>query len=281
MTTTTETAEKKPARKKPTTETVVDDVLAVSRGRQRFYLVGDTPLILNRMSQKAKRELLMPKGRKNAAERATSLKHNPVEEYRESAYRISDPSALTYLSILSTAFKRGLMTAALDLPGTKKAQIGRLTYVDGDYVGIFGVPKLFMSIVRSADMNKTPDVRTRAIIPQWACQLDVTYTKPLITDMAVSRLLMAAGLSVGVGDWRLEKGAGNFGLFRVVEPEDQEYLDIVKTGARAAQIEGMNVPECYDDETAELLAWYDEELASRRTKGLIAPAKPASEGIYA
>jgi hypothetical protein len=30
-----------------------------------------------------------------------------------------------------------------------------------------------MTPVRSADMNRTPDVRTRAILPEWACKKEL------------------------------------------------------------------------------------------------------------
>src|SRR5678815_788129 len=145
------------AAKKNTANEEITDILKVSTGALDCYIVGTSPLILNRMSEKAKHELLMPKGRKNAVERATSLKHIPVDEYRASAYTLKDESAPTYLALMATAFKGALRSAALDMPGAKKAQIGRLTYIEGEYVGIYGVPKLFMAIVRSADMNKTPD----------------------------------------------------------------------------------------------------------------------------
>lgn len=266
----TEETPTKGKRPKKVSESVVDDVLEVSRGRITIHVVGETPLILNRMSEKAKRELLMPRGRLTQVQRATNLKHDPVEEYHASAYRLQQPDAPTLLAILSTSFKKAMMTAALDLPGTKKAQIGRLTYVDGDYVGIYGVPKLFMSVTRSADMNKTPDVRTRAIVPQWCARLSVTFTQPLMREQAVVRLLLAAGISVGVGDWRLEKGSGNYGLFRLVEEGDPTFTAIAAAGGRAAQEAAMETPVCYDDESADLLSWYDEELVRRQKKGAAA-----------
>jgi hypothetical protein len=49
-----------------------------------FCIMGTTPLIHNRMSQKVLQTLLCPAPRKNAAEKAQSLKHNPLEEYRNS-----------------------------------------------------------------------------------------------------------------------------------------------------------------------------------------------------
>ena len=246
----------------------VSDILKVSTRSLECYIVGTSPLICNRMSEKAKHELLMPKGRKNAIERATTLKHVPVDEYRASAYTLKDETQPTLIAMLSTAFKGALRSAALDMPGAKKAQIGRLTYLAGEFVNIYGLPKLFMSITRSADMNKTPDVRTRAIIPEWACKITITYVEPLIRAQAVANLMAAAGLTIGVGDWRPEKGSGNYGQFEIVAKDDPRYVRIVKSGGRKAQIDALENPVAYDSETEELLAWFDDERAKRQLKGV-------------
>jgi hypothetical protein len=256
------------AAKKNTANEEITDILKVTTGTFECCIVGTSPLILNRMSEKAKHELLMPKGRKNATERATTLKHVPVEEYRASTYTLKDTDQPTLLALLSTSFKGALRSAALDMPGAKKAQIGRLTYIAGEYVGIYGVPKLFMSITRSADMNKTPDVRTRAIVPEWACVVRVTFVQPLIRAQAVANLLAAAGITIGVGDWRPEKGSGSYGQFRIADKTDPDFVRILKAGARKAQVSALEHPVCYDDETSELLSWFDSERAQRKLKGV-------------
>jgi len=246
----------------------VSDILEVKTGVVTCYVIGTSGLILNRMSEKAKHELLMPKGRKTAAEKATTLKHQPIDEYRASAYTLKDETQPTLLSLLSTAFKGAIRSAALDMPGAKKAQIGRLTYIQGEYVGIYGLPKLFMSVTRSADMNKTPDVRTRAIVPEWASIVRITYVQPLIRAQAVVNLLAAAGLTIGVGDWRPEKGAGSYGQFRLTSPDDPDFARIVAEGGRAAQVEALAHPVCYDDETTELLSWFEDERQQRKLRGV-------------
>jgi hypothetical protein len=244
----------------------ISDVIQVTTTDIDFCVLGTSPLVLNRMSEKAKHELLMPKGRKNAAERATSLKHVPIDEYRASAYTMKEGPTL--LAMMATAFKGALRSAALDMPGMKKAQIGRLTYVPGDLVGVYGIPQLFMAIVRSADMNRTPDVRTRAIVPHWACMLRVTYTEPLIRHQAVSNLLAAAGITIGVGDGRPEKGAMSYGQFKLVGVDNADFKRIVKEGGRKAQIAALDKPECYDTETEELLTWFNSERSLRQLKGV-------------
>src|SRR3990172_8966641 len=102
-------------------------ILEVSKGTIEFCVLGSTPLILNRMSEKASRELLLPR-KKSQAERAANLKHNPPEEYRASAYRAkeSDKKAPTRILLPATAFKGAMASVATDIPGAARAQIGRL-----------------------------------------------------------------------------------------------------------------------------------------------------------
>lgn len=240
-------------------------VMEVMQGAMDFCVIGTSPIILNRMSEKAQRELLLPKGRKNAAEKASTLKHDPMAEFRSSPYMSLGDSGATRLQLLASMFKGAMRTAALDIPGAKKAQIGRLVYIEGDRVDLFGVPQLLMSVTRSADMNRTPDVRSRAIVPEWACRLTVKFVKPIMREQSVANLLAAGGITAGVGDWRVEKGAGSYGTFRLCASNDADFARIVKLG-RKQQDASMKEPESYDDETASLLAWYGVEVQRRGFK---------------
>lgn len=241
-------------------------VIEVVKGQIDFCILGTSPLIMNRMSQKVWHELLAPKGKKNAAEKASSLKHDPIQEFRNSPYIIENKAAPSLLGILPTAFKGAMLTAALDMPGTKRTQMGRLLTVDWDMQPVYGVPKVFMSITRSADMNKTPDVRTRAILPEWACKLTVTFNKPILREQSVANLLAAAGMQSGVGDWRQEKGSGSFGAFKLVSNDDKDFLRITKTMGREVQQEALDNPIAYNAETEEMLAWFDVEIKRRGFK---------------
>ncbi len=235
-----------------------------------FVLVGTSPIILNRMSEKARHELLMPTGRKTSAEKQANLKHDPIAEFQASPYILTDESAPSYLAVMASAVKGAMMTAALDLPGAKKAQIGRLVYVQGEYAPVFGVPKLHMSIVRSADMNRTPDVRTRSIISQWAVLISVRFVVPMLNDQSIANLIAAGGVTAGIGDWRPEKGKGSHGQFRVANTDDEEYLAIRASGSRAAQHQAMENPIPYDSETEYLLEWFKDavRLSGKATAGM-------------
>jgi hypothetical protein len=241
-------------------------VLRIEQGQIDFLILGRSPIILNAMSAKARQELLFPRGRKNAAEKASSLKHDPLEEFRDSMYYARQEDSPTRIVVKSTAFKNALRSAALDLPGSTKAQIGRLTYVVGDEVPVYGVPELLMSVTRSADIKRTPDVRTRAIIPHWAAKLSVLFTKPILKQAAVINLLSAAGMMQGIGDWRPEKGSGDYGQYNLVGKDSAEFKHIIKTGGKKAQDAAIKNPICYDSETEALLDWFNVEVKRRGFK---------------
>lgn len=79
--------------------TIEIDTLVIEQGRAHFCVLGSSPLLLNRMSEKAKRQLLYPSGRKNAVEKATTLKHDPFEEFQAAPYRIASSDAPTLLGL--------------------------------------------------------------------------------------------------------------------------------------------------------------------------------------
>lgn len=245
---------------------VAIDVIEMSLGVARVRLKGLHPLICNRMSQKVKETLLLPPRRKGAAERASSLKHEPLREFRASPYTNDDPKAPTLIEVPAVAFKRAVMGAAVDVPGAAKAQIGRLLWVSSERVSIYGVPQIFMSVVRSSDIKRTPDVRTRAILREWCAVIELRFSVPILNQKTVMNLLAQGGLSQGIGDWRAEKGSGSYGQFAISNSDDVDFDRIVDAGGRAQQIAAMANPTPYDDETRELMSWFDAEVDRRGLK---------------
>jgi hypothetical protein len=241
-------------------------IMEVVRGHVDFCILGTSPLIFNRMSQKVKFGLLAPRGRKTAADKAAGPKHDPVQEYRDSVYRHRDPDSPTALALLPTMFKRGMATAALDLPGASRTQIGRLVSVDWNRIPLYGIPQLFMAVTRSADIKRTPDIRTRAILPEWACTVSIEFMKPILNEQSIANLLAAAGFLSGVCDWRQEKGSGNYGCYRIVSAKDPDFIRITKTQGKNLQNKALAQMKYYDDETEELMNLFDVEMKRRGFK---------------
>ena len=251
---------------KKSTDKVID-VMSITTGQVSFVIKGTTPLIYNCMSNKVRQGLLFPSASPNKAEKASRLKHDPYKEFIDSAYTDPTPKSPTYLTGLSAWFKKSISNAAVDVPSVSKAEIGRLLWVDGERISIYGVPVMKMDVTRCADMARTPDVRTRLCVPRWACQITIRYVMPLLNEKSISSLLAFAGVSQGVGEWRTGKGSGTFGSFTLTDSSDPEYKEIVKTGGRAPQIKAMDTPAFYDAETEKLYTWFLQELRNRGKTG--------------
>ena len=237
---------------------------ALKQGRITLRMIGTTPLYFNAMSVKAKRTLLIGGGKKTAAERK-ELKHNPEQEFRDSVYRQS--AGDTLLCFPAPGVKGAMATAALETPGVTKTSVQRLIFLPQQRINIWGKPYLKMDVVRSADMAKTPDIRTRAYLPKWCAEVDIAFVAPTLSAHSVVSLLANAGVIVGIGDFRQEKGRGSFGTFAVAGQDMGEWQDewneIVSTGRRQMQQMCMDDPEMADDETAELMAMIAEERSRR------------------
>jgi len=248
---------------KPTKDASLLTIEPLAMTEVSLCILGASPLIFHRMSVKAQRELLLPAGPKNRASLRASLKHDPIAEYRDSVYTDSRPESPTLLVFPSTGFKGAALAAALEVPGASKASIGRLLQVIGYQLRIWGVPKIYMTGVRTQGMNHTPDIRTRAILPEWATVLTVRFPQDSLTASSVANLFAAAGQLSGIGDFRQERGKGSFGLFSIVNKNDPDFERVTAEGGRIEQAAALENPEPFDDETATLWQWFEEEIVAR------------------
>lgn len=247
---------------KATDKTSEINIVPLRRGTVKVRIIGMTPLFQNRMANKAKEQLLVGGQKKGRADRA-NIKHQPLEEFRSSAEMMQDGP--TALGLRVVAVKAAMATAALETPGLTKTAAQRLLFMPGDLTPLYGIPQLRMDVVRSADINRTPDVRTRAFLPKWGAEIEVNFITPQLAVQSVVTLLCNAGILVGVGDFRQEKGKGGFGSFRVLGPDekDDEWNDLVKNHGRAAQLAALEDPDYADTDTADLMAHFHAEVARR------------------
>lgn len=248
-------------------------IMKIATEKRTYFVRGITPLIMNRLSRKTQEQLLLPAPKKTQAERSVTLKHNPLEEFIAAPHRLTDGKTL--LAMPTTAFKAAMRETALRLPGSSKKEIGQLCYIRGDMIPIWGVPKLLMSPVRSADMNKTPDIRTRVILPHWCAVVQIEYVTPQLNGTSIDNLFAGAGQIMGIGDWRPEKGRGDYGTFELVGENDRDFKSIMKDGGRKAQLAGMAAADPYDSESQELLDFFNLEIlrGDQRKLGRENPAK--------
>ena len=238
-------------------------ITEIKMSHMRFNIIGTSPLMLHAVSAKAAGSLLFPAPKKNAAEKATSMKHEPLEEFRDACYMFTDlDEQPTRLYMPGAAFHAAIAKVAIDMVGAHKAQIARLTNVPTEKCAIYGVPKLIMSIVRSSDMARTPDVRTLPILAEWCCEVPIEFVATLLKEQSIANLMAAAGVIVGIGDGRPEKGKLSRGKFRLCNDDDDDFKRI-KTMSKAAQDAALAEPEYYDLETQRLMEWFEAEKLRR------------------
>jgi hypothetical protein len=235
---------------------------ALKRGFLTLRMIGSTPLYFNSMSAKAMRTLLVGGGKKTSAEKR-DLKHNPEQEYRDSVYTM--PDGPTLLGFPAPGVKGAMSTAALETAGITKTSVQRLIFLPEQRIKVWGVPQLKMDVVRSADMNKTPDVRTRAFLPRWCAEVQIAFVTPTLSAQGIVSLLANAGAIVGIGDFRQEKGRGSYGTFTVRGEGDTDPLwdDLTANEGRDAQQCALDNPEPADEQTRELMGFLQDERVRR------------------
>lgn len=247
---------------KAATEETTISVVPLKRASVKLRIIGTTPMFQNRMAAKAQQQLLVGSRKKSKADRA-AIKHDPMREYRDSAE--IQPGGPTALGLKVIAVKAAMCTAALETPGLTKTGTQRLLFMPGDFVPLYGTPQLRMDVVRSADINKTPDIRTRCYLPKWGAEISISFIIPQLSVSGIVALLCNAGVLVGVGDFRQEKGKGAFGSFRVLGEgeKDAEWDDLIKNHARKAQLAALEKPAYADATTEDLMEFFHAEVKRR------------------
>jgi len=176
-------------------------------------LVGTSPLVMHKFSEKAKRQMLdAMQGRKTP-----KAPKDPQADYEAAAYRLDDGG----YGFPAIAFKAATVSAArffdksVTMVGLRQTLFfgGEMSKIEGQMmVRIDGEPIMREDVVRVG--NGGTDLRYRPQFTEWTTTLSVTYVRSMLTRESVLSLIEAGGLGVGVGEWRPEK-KGDFGTFRI------------------------------------------------------------------
>jgi hypothetical protein len=171
-------------------------------------IVGDSPLIVHRWSEKTKREMLDKHMGK--AEKGREVK-DPQSQYEDTIYYLENGDH----GFPSSAFKQAAVRAG-KLLGIAMTDTKTMFHVNGtveqELATIEGTPRMREDIVRVS--NGSPDIRYRAEYPEWSTVIAVHYNPQIATLEKIVSLIEHGGFGVGVGEWRPEKN-GQFGRYHV------------------------------------------------------------------
>jgi hypothetical protein len=173
--------------------------------RFRVRLVGDSALICNKWSEKAKQEM-----RDKQMKKAVNAKEakDPDACYRASLYH--HPSG--GFGFPSIAFKAAAVDACSFVDGITKVQARGAFHIDGELVKIEGEPSMREDMVKIS--MGVADLRYRGEFKRWACELIIKFNAAVLSDQQILNLFKVAGFAVGVGEHRPQRDGSN-GMFSV------------------------------------------------------------------
>lgn len=180
----------------------------------RIKLVGTSPLISHKFSERAQ-EKILSKQMKTAEKMSGKEVKNPERDFQESLYVLDDGRYGFPLS----GFKNAAVDACTFLDGIKKTLARGAFHIIDEHGGglavIEGTPKMRKDTVRLGGMGSPADIRYRGEYPTgWKTTLLIKYNANAISPAQIIQMFNAAGFGVGVGDWRPQRD-GSYGMFEV------------------------------------------------------------------
>lgn len=203
----------------PEVATIVIDRIEVET--LRVPILGTSPLIVHRFSEKAKRKMLdAMQGRKSPKEAK-----DPKAEYEAAFYRFDDGR----YGFPATGLKLATVGAARFYgKDVKMTELRQFIFMRGEVgtdgiqlVEIEGEPIMREDVVRLSQTST--DLRYRPEFREWRTSVEVIYVRSALTRNSVLSLIDAAGMGVGIGEWRPEK-KGNNGMFRIDPNREVEII---------------------------------------------------------
>lgn len=191
--------------KKPIEETPLE-IPRIEVEVMEIQLIGDSPLIMHKWSEKAKKQMLDKQMKVAKSGREAK---NPEQDFQDCIYHHPDGG----YGFPSVAFKNAAVSACRFTENTKMTVARGAFHVEGEFVKIEGdEPSPREDMVRVG--MGTADIRYRAEFRQWTAKVLVSYNRKALSREQIVNLFNLAGFGVGVGEWRPEKD-GQFGRFHV------------------------------------------------------------------
>lgn len=190
----------------------------------QITIVGDSPLLMRRFSEKAKQQLLDIQTKKAKTTKEirdpwadmidglnwlTPMPENKTEEGFNEALangaKFGFPAVGLKQSAISAAYRAGLSKNKVELQG--------LFHIPDEFIVIEGVPEMREDYVKIPKTGAA-DLAFRGEFKQWKSTFTINYIDGIYSIEQIINFINLGGFTVGIGEWRPEKG-GSFGRFHV------------------------------------------------------------------
>ena len=198
---------KKTEEKTEAKEIVINPLLIAS---MKAKIVGISPILLNKMSDKDKQTMLDKQMGKGAEKNKI---RNPTQEVEDKIHRMENGE----VGIPIVAIKKSMVEAAPLLEMEKKLVRGSLFIIadEGNLVPLkYKKMVVNEAITRDSGISRTPRTTFRPEFRDWSCEFNIKYNAKQVTPEQILNLLKVAGFHIGLGSWR-PLTDGSFGTFTV------------------------------------------------------------------
>ncbi len=169
-------------------------------------LVGDSPLIVHKWSEKAKKQIRDKQQKKAQAGREAK---DPEQDFKDSLHLT--PKGEYAFPVIG--FKSAAVTACTSTGAITKVAARQSFHIDGEFAILKGSEPRMREDMVKVGMG-TADIRYRGEYWPWWTTVRIRFNANVMSAEQILNLLNTAGFGVGVGEWRPERD-GQFGLFHV------------------------------------------------------------------
>ncbi len=205
--------------------------------REEFVvnIIGTSPLISHRFSDKAKKAILDKQMKVAKAGRAIK---NPLDDFVESLYYLNGADPIELLEKLKSegceigsdvsaiykdvpigfpaaGFKKAAVSACRNIDAIKMTMARGAFFIKEDAAGYVEI-KYDKLMVRedTVTVGRGSDMRYRGCLVGWSAKLKIESNPLVMSKEQICNLIGISGFGVGVGDWRPEKN-GAYGMFKL------------------------------------------------------------------
>lgn len=210
---------------KKTVEIVIP---SIEMSRMELWLIGLSPLLINKFGINSLHAI---EDKQQGVEIDGPRKARVPQQELEEAFYLDKEG---HCVLPAGAFRKAAVSACRHL-GIQMTSARGIFYILGDgNVRLYGSDPT--GEVHIGRINgRTPIPRYRPMFEDWAVKLHIEYVRSLMTEKQIVNLLHWAGSTIGVFEWRPEKG-GDLGRFRVAQSGEEKRYENRLPNYKAAKV---------------------------------------------
>lgn len=189
-------------------------------------IIGRTPLIQNRLSDEVVDEIerTRMKGGTQSAGKKERPPLNPKAEMNAKFHFIKAVKngkgpdlKKSKFGIPVSAFKKAMASVAFTVAGVFAKHTNAALNIEPDAFDLVELTSKVPPYMRRGVKNRPFLIYYQPVFAGWSCKLRITYDMAMITREDIVSMLRHAGLKVGIGNNRPEKGGecGTFGVGKI------------------------------------------------------------------